>query len=46
MWFIKKRMKTVTEDESEAGGIGKQEQQSMTFLRRAHKSILRKKKEN
>lgn len=39
-------MKTVTEDESEAGGIGKQEQQSMTFLRRAHKSILGKKKEN
>lgn len=37
-------MKTITEDESEAGGVGKQEQQSMTFLRRAHKSILGKKK--
>lgn len=41
--FVKKRMKTITEDESEAGGVGKQEQKSMTFLRRAHKTILEKK---
>lgn len=38
-------MKTIIEDESEAGGVGKQEQQCMTFLRTAHKSILGKKKE-
>jgi len=42
MSLVKNRMRNITEDESKDRQVGKQEQKSMIFLRRAQENILGK----